>query len=164
MKSRAKNGDHQSGKGNAAGFSLIELLIVVAIILIIAAIAIPNFIKSRMAANEASAVNSVRTINTSEVAFASACPSLGFTTPHGDFGAGPCPNGPNLLEAQLVTGTTARYPFALSGATGSPVATYAVNANPLSSSSGSRYFYSDQTGVIHYSTAGPSTSTDSALQ
>jgi len=61
------------------GFSLIELLIVVAIILIIAAIAIPNFMKSKMAANEASAVGSIRTINTSEVAFASACPNLGFT-------------------------------------------------------------------------------------
>ena len=52
------------------GFSLIELLIVVAIILIIAAIAIPNLLRSRMAANEASAVGSLRTINTSEVTYA----------------------------------------------------------------------------------------------
>ncbi len=60
------------------GFSLIELLIVVAIILIIAAIAIPNLLKSRMAANEASAVGSVRTINTGEVTYSAACPNLGF--------------------------------------------------------------------------------------
>ena len=57
------------------GFSLIELLIVVAIILIIAAIAIPNLLRSRMAANEASAVGSLRTINTAEVTYATAYPA-----------------------------------------------------------------------------------------
>ena len=57
------------------GFSLIELLIVVAIILIIAAIAIPNLLRSRIAANEASAVGSLRTINTAEVTYASTYPA-----------------------------------------------------------------------------------------
>ncbi|HEV2401059.1 MAG TPA: prepilin-type N-terminal cleavage/methylation domain-containing protein [Candidatus Sulfotelmatobacter sp.] len=60
------------------GFSLIELLIVVAIILIIAAIAIPNLLRARMAANEASAVASVRTINTSEITYNSTYPTVGF--------------------------------------------------------------------------------------
>ena len=60
------------------GFSLIELLIVVAIILIIAAIAIPNLLRSRIAANEASAVGSLRTINTAEVTYASTYPMVGF--------------------------------------------------------------------------------------
>ena len=60
------------------GFSLIELLIVVAIILIIAAIAIPNLLRSRMAANEASAVGSLRTINTAEVTYSTTYPTVGF--------------------------------------------------------------------------------------
>jgi prepilin-type N-terminal cleavage/methylation domain-containing protein len=60
------------------GFSLIELLIVVAIILIIAAIAIPNLLRSRIAANEASAVGSLRTINTAQVTYASTYPNAGF--------------------------------------------------------------------------------------
>ena len=59
------------------GFSLIELLIVVAIILIIAAIAITNLLRARIAANEASAVSSVRTINTAEVTYATAFPPKG---------------------------------------------------------------------------------------
>src|ERR1039457_7227498 len=61
------------------GFSLIELLIVVAIILIIAAIAIPNLLPSRIAANEASAVGSMRTINTAETSYNTTYPSVGFT-------------------------------------------------------------------------------------
>ena len=61
------------------GFSLIELLIVVAIILIIAAIAIPNLLRSRIAANEASAVGSMRTINTAEITYASTYPSVGYS-------------------------------------------------------------------------------------
>ena len=59
------------------GFSLIELLIVVAIILIIAAIAIPNLLRARIAANESSAVSSIRTINTAQVTYQSAYPTFG---------------------------------------------------------------------------------------
>ena len=60
------------------GFSLIELLIVVAIILIIAAIAIPNLLRARIAANESSAVSSVRTITTAEVTYQTAYPTVGY--------------------------------------------------------------------------------------
>src|ERR1700758_477660 len=61
------------------GFSLIELLIVVAIILIIAAIAIPNLMRARMSANESSAAGSIRTVNTGEVSYAAAYPAVGFS-------------------------------------------------------------------------------------
>jgi prepilin-type N-terminal cleavage/methylation domain-containing protein len=72
------------------GFSLIELLIVVAIILIIAAIAIPNLLRSKIAANEASAVGSIRTINTAEVTYQSSWGS-GFSVGLTQLGgASPC--------------------------------------------------------------------------
>ena len=62
------------------GFSLIELLIVVAIILIIAAIAIPNLLRARIAANEASAVASTRTLNTAQISYNSSYPTVGFAS------------------------------------------------------------------------------------
>src|SRR3954466_6732788 len=97
------------------GFSLIELLIVVAIILIIAAIAIPNLLRARIAANESSAVSAVRTINTAEVSYQSAYPTVGYTTilaPLGP-GAATCPaGGPTqaaacLIDFVLASATTA---------------------------------------------------------
>ena len=72
------------------GFSLIELLIVVAIILIIAAIAIPNLLRSRIAANEASAVGSMRTINTAEITYASTYPSVGYSANLGNLAGSSC--------------------------------------------------------------------------
>jgi type IV pilus assembly protein PilA len=74
--------------GKQKGFSLIELLIVVAIILIIAAIAIPNLLRARMAANEASAVSSLRTINTAEITYNSTYPTIGFATALSNLGGG----------------------------------------------------------------------------
>ena len=89
------------------GFSLIELLIVVAIILIIAAIAIPNLLRARIAANESSAVSSIRTINTAEVTYQSAYPTWGYADTLGKLGPGgvgaTCPaGGPTQANACLI--------------------------------------------------------------
>jgi len=86
------------------GFSLIELLIVVAIILIIAAIAIPNLLRARMAANESSAVSSLRTINTAEVTYQSTYPTTGYAAllALGNTLGAACPNPPTTAQACLI--------------------------------------------------------------
>jgi len=83
------------------GFSLIELLIVVAIILIIAAIAVPNLVKARISANEASAASSVRQIKTSEILYYSSYPSIGYAVQLSHLG-GPEPCAPSSTTACLV--------------------------------------------------------------
>ena len=141
------------------GFSLIELLIVVAIILIIAAIAIPNLLRSRMAANEASAVGSVRTINTSEITYNSTW-GIGFAAALTNLGgAAGCTASSTtacLVDPILSAGTKSGYTFVAVGNT--PVAGanqgFEVNATPSSTSTGTRAFCSDQSGVIRYNTTG----------
>jgi len=150
------------------GFSLIELLIVVAIILIIAAIAIPNLIKSKMAANEASAVGSLRTLTTSQIQYSSQCPTFGFATTFAALGpgAGNCTNA-NLIDNQLVTGQKSGYAFTLTPGAAGPtgiVSQFTVNADPQSTSTGTRHFFVDETGVIRYNQAAAATITDNALQ
>ena len=85
MRHAGKNKGERSARDRGRGFSLVELLIVVAIILIIAAIAIPNLIRSRMAANETSAVGSLRVISTAEVSYNSHY-QIGFGTTLGVLG------------------------------------------------------------------------------
>jgi type IV pilus assembly protein PilA len=149
------------------GFSLIELLIVVAIILIIAAIAIPNLLRSKMAANESSAVGSLRTINTAEVTYATNYPNQGFSPTLAALG-GPaaCP-APGIATACLIdnflasasgAGTAksgywfAYAPGALGGGT---INTYTNTAQPATpGTTGQRGFFTDQTGVIRYSVSG----------
>jgi prepilin-type N-terminal cleavage/methylation domain-containing protein len=153
------------------GFSLIELLIVVAIILIIAAIAIPNLLRSRMAANEASAVGSIRTMNTAAITYSSTYGN-GFPGTIAEIGttgtvAVSC-NNSELLDSVLTLGTKSGYLFAISPGTVKASATpptgctasgfsdgYVGTANPVTTgTTGQRSFCSDASGVIRYNPTG----------
>ncbi len=155
------------------GFSLIELLIVVAIILIIAAIAIPNLMRSRMAANEASAVGSIRTINTGEVTYASTYPTVGFAAGLANLGGSSTqcgtPNTANacIIDNVLAAGSKSGYTIAASGTGGDGVTTpmtgYLDTAIPTTvGTTGTRSFCSDQAGVIYYDTTGNLAASDTA--
>ncbi len=147
------------------GFSLIELLIVVAIILIIAAIAIPNLLRAQMAAHESSAVGSVRTIVTSQVTYQSTW-GVGFAngltilgTPAGGCGTATVTSS-CLIDPVLTTGLKSGYTVntGAAGGTGtaaSPFTTFGVEAYPITvGSTGTRGFCADEAGVIHYNTTG----------
>jgi type IV pilus assembly protein PilA len=142
------------------GFSLIELLIVVAIILIIAAIAIPNLLRSKMAANEASAVGSIRTINTTSVQYSTTYggfpPSL--LALGGPAGGTANASSAELIDAVLAGGTKSGYSFSYTtGATDSNgnLLSYTMTAVPTSSGvTGQRTFFTDQTGVIRADATG----------
>jgi type IV pilus assembly protein PilA len=153
------------------GFSLIELLIVVAIILVIAAIAIPNLLRARIAGNESSAVGSVRTIVTSEVTYSSTWGTGFATTIAVQGGANPCTAAAGsacLIDPVLAAGAKSGYNLAAPGgaAVAGIVTTFAVSAVPQTvGQTGQRAFCSDESGVVRFDPLGTTTAaTDAACE
>jgi prepilin-type N-terminal cleavage/methylation domain-containing protein len=161
-------------KKSSKGFSLIELLIVVAIILIIAAIAIPNLLRSRVAANQASAVGSLRTLNTAEITYSSTY-NVGFSSVLSYLAPDPTGAAPTSTAAGLVdsllggtgnasakSGYNFTYTPGASDATGR-ISTYSFTAVPVSNNTGTNYYYTDQSGVIRQNSTTTAASTDSPI-
>jgi type IV pilus assembly protein PilA len=154
------------------GFSLVELLIVVAIILIIAAIAIPSFLRSRIAANQASAIESMRTIGTAEVTYWVTF-GQGFSVSLSVLGPPPA-NGPvtstaaGLIDEVLAGGAKSGYVFIYTPNEMDPSTGryngYNLNGNPaIFGSTGTAYYFTDQSHVIRGSSTAVASSTDSAV-
>lgn len=163
------------------GFSLIELLIVVAVILIIAAFAIPNFVRSKMAANQASAVGSLRTMNTACLAYSTTYGQ--FPTSLTDLGpvvaggngkgngngngngngqglAAPSSTSADLIDSVLASGIKSGYIFSFTA--GAANQSYSITATPISlGATGQTMYFTDQSGVIRGDTSGSGASTAS---
>ena len=165
MRAPTKQSANRSATRGRKGFSLIELLIVVAVILTIAAIAIPSFIRSRMRANEGGAVANLRDVTTAEVVYSTTY-GIGFSSNLKKLGGNLVladANSAGLIDDILASGTRTGYIFTytvLSTDSNGNVLDYGVNVDPVNPGvTGERHFYSDQTAVIRQNqtgSAGPS--------
>ena len=152
-------------ENNRKGFSLIELLIVVAIILVIAGIAIPSLLRSKIAANEVSAIGSLRTMDTAFVAYVSTY-SIGYPATLSSLApsATPTSTAADLLDAVLASGSKSGYTFTYTA--GPPAAdgiinSYTITGVPVRQGvTGQRGFYTDQTLVIRANATGTASATD----
>ncbi|MGH9732097.1 MAG: type IV pilin protein [Candidatus Acidiferrales bacterium] len=162
----------RNGSAGISGFSLIELLIVVAVILIIAGIAIPNFLQSKMAANEAAAIANTRTITTSNVVYSTTY-GIGYAASLAKMATPPAPapvnaNAAGLLDNILAAGTKSGYAYTYVAGPVSASGTidaYTLQADPLAPTiTGTRHFFVDATGVIRFNSAAAAGPADPPVQ
>ena len=167
----SKNKSANSGRSTgSAGFTLIELLIVIAVIMVIAGIAIPNFIRSKMRANEAVAVANIRTISTASVVYNTTY-GVGFAlslTALGGNPATPSATQAGLIDVVLSSGVKSGYTFTYTviatDASGNAQA-YSVTADPITpGTTGDRHFYTDQTSIIRENLTTTAGASDSPIQ
>jgi len=143
------------------GFSLVETLVVVMVILTIAAIAIPNLVHGKMRANEAAAVSSVKTINTAQLMYNDAFPEVGYASSLANLGAhgSTCdkPTSTNaclIMDEALTSGLKSGYIFEIVADGNTPAGSYGVTATPETSLSGRCNISSNESGDIHISFPG----------
>ena len=152
------------------GFSLIELLIVVTIILIIAAIAIPNLMRSKIQANETAAVGALKALTESALLYSNSYGGF----PHTLSDMGPAAGGTaatsaaaDLIDSVLAGGVKSGYRFAYVPVASDPagnVLSYTVTATPVApGSSGQRSFFTDQSGTIRSTSSGTADSSSAPL-
>ena len=159
------------------GFSLIELLIVVAIILIIAAIAIPNLMRARMSANDSSAAASERSIVTGEIGYSASYPTIGFSAVLSTLGgAAPCTPGTatgclidNLLASASAANGKSGYFFSETGSAGTGSTTnnqFYTQGHPITNQTGTKSYCAFEDGVIRQEPSGTITTvaTETACQ
>jgi type IV pilus assembly protein PilA len=143
------------------GFSLLELLMAMAVIITVAAIAVPHLLRARMSANEVAAVGSIRTLQDAQVAYSMSHPDQGYSCSLDELG--PAANGrgtsstnADLIDNQLTTGKKSGYVFQISGCgSNTPQTSYMITAVPeVNGTTGSLFYCVHQDGIIHYAANG----------
>jgi type IV pilus assembly protein PilA len=149
------------------GFSLIELLVVVAIIMVIVAMAIPNVLRTRMTANETSAVGSLSTLNSACITYLTIYGGYPATLASMGPGDAVGPNAADLIDSVLSSGTKSGYNFVYSAGqkdANGRVNTYSIKADPSSpGTTGQKSFFTDQSGAIRSNATGPADVTSTPI-